>query len=329
MVINEGKTKFMAINGTGDERQSIDIQGVIIDHCRSYVYLGAVFTSDGSTKSAIEEYCHQKLNSFHKLSISLKTNCDMPFGAKCKVVEACFNAAILYGCESCVGVSCQVMEKLYIGALKHLLGVRKTTANDLCLVELGLPPLRALVKQRQCDFFRKMNAERQGFYDDPFCFAMELTRHSNRTLSRYIEDILVSNDQVADSLVTLNDKVRNSSCTKFVTYREINPRLSVHEVYDRRMNVNFINETFRLAFTRMRLSSHNLKIETGRWTREPRGRCVYACGQIQDEKHVIQFCPLTEHYRYFHPSTVIFPDFLNNATTERDFQLIHDVLNVY
>ena len=76
MVINEGKTKFMAVNGNDEERRCIDIQGLAVDHCKSYVYLGAVFTSDGSVKSTLGEHCRQKFNCFHKLIIFLKTNVD-------------------------------------------------------------------------------------------------------------------------------------------------------------------------------------------------------------------------------------------------------------
>ena len=72
---------------------------------------------------------------------------------------------------------------MYIGALKCLLGVRKTTVNDLCLVELGVPPLQALVKQRQHDFFVKMNTDRNGAVDEPFNFAMDLTRDYNTRTS--------------------------------------------------------------------------------------------------------------------------------------------------
>ena len=133
MIMNAGKTKFMAINGDNRDKRHFDIAGVIIEHCSKYVYLGSVFTSDGSTKSAIEEHYQLKVKHLHKLVNFLMKNKDFPFCVKRKVVEAAFNAAILYGCESWLGASCQIMDKLYISAIKCLLGVRKTTANDLCL----------------------------------------------------------------------------------------------------------------------------------------------------------------------------------------------------
>ena len=329
MVINEGKTKFMAVNGNDEERRCINIQGLAVDHCKSYVYLGAVFTSDGSVKSSLEEHCRQRLNCFHKLIIFLKTNVDMPFCAKRKVVEACFNASILYGCESWIGVSCQMVDKMYIGALKCLLGVRKTTANDLCLVELGVPPLQALVKQRQHDFFVKMNSEKNGAVDEPFNFAMDLTRDYNTRTSKQLDSVIQCDDHVGSAVNVLKNRIRNSDRTKFVTYRTINPTLDMHAVYSHRKRENFIDEYHRLSFSRLRLSSHNLKIETGRWSRQPRELRLCVCGQVQDEMHVIQFCPLTERFRYFHPTPVTFPGTLIESRTRRDFKLIHDMLNVY
>ena len=55
--------------------------------------------------------------------------------------------------------------------------------------------------------------------------------------------------------------------------------------------------------TRYRLSSHNLKVETGRWSRTNRENRTCSCeqGGIQDEEHVTSVCGLTtglrERYR--------------------------------
>ena len=53
---------------------------------------------------------------------------------KRNVDEATFDTAILYSCEIWIDASCQVVDKLYLGAIKYLLGVSKTIANDLCLL---------------------------------------------------------------------------------------------------------------------------------------------------------------------------------------------------
>ena len=52
----------------------------------------------------------------------------------------------------------------------------------------------------------------------------------------------------------------------------------------------------------MRVSSHSLAIEVGRWNRRGRGRLpieerLCTCGEIQTEQHVIETCPRTDDIR--------------------------------
>ena len=135
----------------------------------------------------------------------LSTNRDFPFCVKRKVVEAAFNSAILYGCESWVSGNCQEVDKLYICAIKYLLGVRKSTANDLCLIELGMSPLPAVVKERQYKFLYKAMNGGHIEREDPLTFAVSLTRLYNPKLARYIDNILAT-------LITLGQQ--KMSCIK-------------------------------------------------------------------------------------------------------------------
>ena len=51
-------------------------------------------------------------------------------------------------------------------------------------------------------------------------------------------------------------------------------------------------------FTRFRLSSHHLKIETGRWARIDAADPLCECGNgVQDESHVLFNCPKTGSVR--------------------------------
>ena len=51
-----------------------------------------------------------------------------------------------------------------------------------------------------------------------------------------------------------------------------------------------IPEFVRIYITRLRLSSHTLKIETGRWSRIPRDSRLCDCQKIQTESHIIEDC---------------------------------------
>ena len=106
---------------------------------------------------------------------------------------------------------------------------------------------------------------------------------------------------------SLLEKFANEQGTKAVTYRSINPNLKVHPVY---ASTEYIDERARIAFTRLRLSSHSLKIETGRWSRIASEERLCGCGlAVESEEHVLLECSKTEEVRRkFHIDTVVVTD---------------------
>ena len=75
--------------------------------------------------------------------------------------------------------------------------------------------------------------------------------------------------------------------------KSINPSLSVHPMYTSKN----VSELMRISTTRLRLGSHYLKIETGRWSRLERHLRLCPCGQVQDETHVLLSCPHSDNLR--------------------------------
>ena len=73
---------------------------------------------------------------------------------------------------------------------------------------------------------------------------------------------------------------------------QMNPDLSVHNLYQK---TDHIEDNLRIAFTRVRLSSHRLRSETGRWSHVPSNQrvCPHCDGEaVQDEEHLF-LCPAT------------------------------------
>ena len=55
---------------------------------------------------------------------------------------------------------------------------------------------------------------------------------------------------------------------------------------------------YKIALTKLRLSSHRLSIETGRWTNIPReNRLCTACNRLEDEYHLLFECQLYNNIR--------------------------------
>ena len=103
---------------------------------------------------------------------------------------------------------------------------------------------------------------------------------------------------------------RHTVCTDECTY--ILRRTYRHEFHHM---LNVVNvKAHRIALTGLILSSHNLHIETGRWTRPVTQQihryCVTCPGKIEDEYHLVIECPqyldirnrLIPHYYRIRPS---------------------------
>ena len=88
----------------------------------------------------------------------------------------------------------------------------------------------------------------------------------------------------------------SSHGTKFRTYVHINPHVTVSPMYAGK--VLGIQDRDRVYTTRLRLSSHKLTLETGRWGRILREDRLCPCGVIHTEEHVICHCPLSDHIRF-------------------------------
>ena len=229
-----------------------------------------------------------------KFASFLQKNCDLPFPVKTKVFEGALLPAITYSCKAWLSgrSTWSPVAVIVRSAVKSFLGVRVSTPNDLCYVELGMPSLESHVKQAQAKFFQKMLSDRRGLTHDPFWHVWKLCQSENTPAYRYIME-LVENDRdfITDEQQSLATRVRESTKTKSVAYRDImNPMLSVHPAY-----AGAVPEYERIAFFRFRLFSDNMIAERARWTSQD---IVCECGDAPAfERHLLVDCKNKESMR--------------------------------
>ena len=332
MVINEDKTKYMSFNSP--EKDPIFLQThagpVTVSQCTEYIYLGCVITSDGKIASSVSRHVSMRGKAMNKLVRFLDKNKNAPFSVKKKVVDACFNQSLLYGCESWLEekVSSE-LETLYMKGIKCLLGVRSQTTNDVVLLEAGYPSLRALVKSKQKSFFEKVMKERENMLDDPLMHVIRLTWSKNAKMSGYLRSLSNCEDFVKADRCARVERVRSSAQTKSATYSAINPMFEVHSIYKNCDEV--VDDYLRIAFTRFRTSSHRLRVETGRWSRLPRERRLCKCGAgIQTEQHVLIDCELAEPMKEKYGFSVnCFNTFMSTSKSEKQLQMLHEILKFF
>ena len=124
----------------------------------------------------------------------------------------------------------------------------------------------------------------------PISKAIDLAQSARSPAGRYMQSLMNGTEKpIEKELECMKDKVRQSDSSRRETYLLFNPELVTHRIY----TDSTVSESDRIAFSRIRLGSHFLKIETGRWSRTERDRRLCQCRQIQTEEHVLLHCPLT------------------------------------
>ena len=332
MKVNQSKTKFFVINGSETDLEALIVNELVVEHCEMYIYLGSPFTSDGSVSSAVKVHANIKMSHVLKFVSFISKNNDVPFVVKKRVFEAALMSSLVYGCESWLAADLKPMIKLYNWCLKRLLGVRKSTCNDVCYVEAGYPPLQDLVRYKQHKFVKAMWQDRYLYDDDPLVFVIKVVKSTTTCTGKMLRDFL-NNDvtELSEVMQRVRNGIIDSNTSRRITYKAINPDLSTHYVYKEKHN---INERDRLSFTQFRVSGHSLACETGRWNRRGRGRLpleerLCSCGNIQTERHTVEDCPLTHRLRsqyQFSSMEQLFSDQFNPEVTCR---IIYELLNTY
>ena len=129
MAINASKTKFQVVNGDTDSRSDICIGDTRIQNCSSYIYLGAVFSQDGSIETATKIHCQGKEKHVLKFIAFITKNTDCPFWVKKKVFEAALLTAVLYSRDA-----------------THVWGKNRKTGNKYSCHQLPFPSYPNLLR---------------------------------------------------------------------------------------------------------------------------------------------------------------------------------------
>ena len=205
---------------------------------------------------------HEKSNqaTVNKFSIFCAANTQMPFTYKKLVFEAAVTSSLLYSVESWLTDSIRPIANQYNQLVRCLLGVRRNTSVDLCLIESGIPPVQHVIAKRRSKFLKsklKLNDP-----EHPFNFAFRLCSNGStpayQFISRYREYDTNSNP-FSNVTNIINERARHA--TKYHTYKnELNMPIKVHPVY--RTNI-FIPDYLHESFNRICLISHTLRFETG------------------------------------------------------------------
>uniref|UniRef100_A0A0P4W501 Reverse transcriptase domain-containing protein n=2 Tax=Scylla olivacea TaxID=85551 RepID=A0A0P4W501_SCYOL len=72
--INQVKTTFFVIGGKEGDSEALMVIGLTVKHCQTCVYLGSVFTSDGSVSSAVIVHANEQAGELKQIIPSPDSN---------------------------------------------------------------------------------------------------------------------------------------------------------------------------------------------------------------------------------------------------------------
>lgn len=134
--------------------------------------------------------------------------------------------------------------------------------------------------------------------EEPYHYVYQMCRDKNTQGYRLLIDAMNQVNE-PEPLNKISTYVREESvnAATFNTYvADLNPSLSVLDAYS---TDKYIPDIYRTSIARLRLMSHKLRVEMGRWHPTPANLRTCLCDKIaaQTEEHVLMSCPLLDNCR--------------------------------
>ena len=294
VVLQLSKCKFLVINGSDEDRVSVEVDGGQISSVNDVMILGSPLTDSGISQTDLDLHLKERFINVVKFYNFLRANKRAPISVKLKVLSTCVRT-LLYNCETFGDKLPEDIKKHYHKLLRCAVNVRGNTPIELVFIETGFLPIKALVEKSQLKFFRRFKESfrhpdsiRRSIFNDLLTeenITGYLNHYSNLD-SKYTNP----DDIYTEAYEHLKSCVRNKGSDdgkyRFHIYCKINPEL---------IPSPFLNATrYGEAITRFRLGSHHLPIETGRWRRVGRmERLCPKCNVFGDEYHFLFYCTET------------------------------------
>ena len=363
LVVNVEKTKCLVFK-KGGKKSVLDkwyYDGAELETVTSFKYLGFVFASSGKFSQGIDHVSFQGKRALFNLFSSIENFDIMYVNMQLQLFQSLVAPVLCYASEIWGFAEAKKVEIVHLKFLKMILKVRKTTPSCIVYKECNVYPLYLTRLFRVINFWLKIIK-----LDDneslKMLYLSSLVIHDNTCINNatscwahHVRKILYTNgfgyvwenqhlgidknfsiifkNRIIDSFWQTNSSEIDSLSVNRL-YRHIQAEKTFYLS-------NLQNDFIRVAITKLRLGSHNLFIERGRWnnTNYLDRKCLQ-CNDIEDEYHFVIICPKFLDLRtkyipksyYTKPSMYTFLNLINNDN-EKMFKnlglFLHHAFNRY
>ena len=314
--VNVEKTKVVIYKkgGNNSQNEPIFYNNEQIEMVQSFNYLGIVLSSGGSFIQTTQALSDKGLKAMGSL-FAITKDMHVPVKIMLNLFDSYVTSILCYACEVWGFVNADDIERVHRRFLKRILGVKMSTANSAVYGELGRYPLYInryvriikyfiklyTVKQTNCILYSTLCYMRNGAENIIRCNNW-ITKVRDLLQNTGFVDVWMYPESVNANVfipifknrlidmyigLWLNDLNVKSSLT---LYKELKHRFELSDYLNIIQNFNL-----RKYISKLRLSSHMLKIESGRHTNIPKNerKCnICNSNDIEDEYHFVIVCPL-------------------------------------
>ena len=340
--INVCKSKVMiASKRKVCSENNLLVNGEELEYVERYKYLGLYMTYNGSMQYAQAHLAERAVKAWHSVKNGLYNQKVWPVNIYVKSFDTVIKPITLYGCEiwglniinykdtnrfHMPGFDVSMPgEKLHVRVCKQILRVSKKATNIACLAELGRLPLYADMIQSLVNYFVRLESLTkpsliQKVYQQSKASHGRLTK-----VMEYLKDQVSyprHNAYTVDRSFVLGMKAHIQSYfekiffyfmhsdknKKLCTYRYIKEQYCCEQYLE-----HLTDPSIRKNVTSLRISSHRLNVERGRYKNIDRHKRVCKLcmsGMVEDEFHFIMQCKAYDDIRRRYLKEIIDGQFL-------------------
>ena len=266
-----------------------------VNRDKGYKYLGTYYYPTNDITDIIKRNVNKRMGQFSKFYAWLSVNENTPVDVKIMILDNCVFGAILYGCE-CWGNVSYLSEKLKkeeMKAIRSIMGIKIGTTEDLVFHELRRCSVMTTIKDRQFNFYKKVQ---QLSSDDAIVKVVLEMCLLDSSMVDYYKKLREKNRE--HELMEREQRILKSNNSMCRYYCEFD-LMAKCDIY-----CSMLNDYYRIIITRWRLSNHRLNIEVGRYAvpkTQRANRVCSLCHVLEDEEHVVFTCPRYQDTRSKYP----------------------------
>lgn len=330
--LNTSKTKILVFSKGRQKQYNFFFKTDRLEVVNEYKYLGILFSRSGSFNNAKKHIAKQGTKAMYCLIKKAKELC-LPIDMQLELFSKTVKPILLYGCEIWGYGNIDVIERVQLKFIKHILHLKSCTSNCMVYGETGTKPLSIDIETRIVSFWAKlvnpMNVKLSSKIYAILLSQFNHTRSINFPWIANVKHILTSCGliNVWEMHEFPNIKWLTATIKQKLSDLFINQWYSLLENSSNCVNYKLFKRTFGFEqylvktppvllryMIKFRNRNHKLPVETGNWNKIPLNLriCTICNLNIGDEFHYLFECPAiaNERKRYIRPKFFKFPNIL-------------------